>query len=450
MNNRPLKTTVVIKLDTQDAIKSPMLPASGKTLSIWDHLAISPLAVTTNTGEGPAATPQSTPFIPDLQVIKQALSTFSTSPNKATPAEPLTTDSKMKEGVNVEAGEGTSHPRRKRKASGASDPCCALSVRNKNDALIGIPSRPSALIATDQSRPNLVRRMFRATPNLSEPAVQIENETDQPANCSCDVMQRPATELLVSWLAKTIKDYGGPVALYSATALQHINEIYEPVMAELQKEYRELVELFRSVAEASSTLSEFLIRRAARGVSVSRQAMERATSSLRQRMPEIPKPLIDQEAIARARQRIDNLHEYVEEQAASLAEYMEEQSIIVHEKSMESLKQAKKGLDKLIIEARRMVDGQDKAKTETNVHDEGPMPFLQMEAEGGGPKRWKDRIRSSRKRRRESRSAIGEARRRVHAHRRVPPEEPSRARKLLDAIHHVSRMRPKPQSLLVD
>lgn len=147
----------------------------------------------------------------------------------------------------------------------------------------------------------------------------------------------------------------GALHRYMASASHYFMAIYAPVMAELGKEWDEAVALLRDVAETTSTLIQFVIRRAARGVHVSRRALGSATDGLRAKMPPVPQPPIDAHTLVKAREQIDRLSEYVEDQAVFLAEYIEEQTMMLHDRSMESLHQARRGLDKLIAEAKKTV-----------------------------------------------------------------------------------------------
>ena len=46
-----------------------------------------------------------------------------------------------------------------------------------------------------------------------------------------------------------------------------------------------------------------------------------------------------------------------------MAKYLEEETVVIQEKSVESLRQARRGLDKLVVKARKMVqDGEDKVE----------------------------------------------------------------------------------------
>lgn len=216
-----------------------------------------------------------------------------------------------------------------------------------------------------------------------------------------------------------------PINRYILSASHTIGSIYRPAVAELHKEYLELMSLLRTVAETTSTLAEFIIRRASRGVGVSKRALESASQRLKDNMPIVPHPHLDHSSLVKARRQIDHLSEYVEDQAAILADYVEEQSTVLHDKSLESLQQAKSGLDKLIREARKAVGDDTPVKEPKHVR---------KRAASGHPKKQRvkvvDKVREKRARR------AGDV---PVAQRKL--EERSRAGKLWDALHHVSLIR---------
>ena len=392
---------------------SVIVQLGGKTLSLWDRISLSPLAASTTGSHASSADPQAAQYIPDLQIIKQALSTFSTKSAKGVPAEPMTTDQVDNKG---EVGRA---PRRKPENSSL---CCALSIPNEHVALT-VATVPGGLSTVDGSWAKTIRRKV-----LRGPA----NDTRVVANTTkpLEPCLRSLSYDLRSGLLASIVTSLGPIQQYTLSATRMIVTIYGPAMAELKKEFGELLALTKAMAETTSTLTEFVIRRAARGVAVSRRVLDEATNSLRQHIPPLPQgPIVDHEAVARARAQIDTLSVYVEDQAAAMAVYLEEQSALMHEKGMESLKQAKRGLDKLIDEARKVVDGEEHDKL-ASVHAAGPMPFAQM-----GGRKWRpvqlSRMESVKERtrrawRREGRSG------------HPPPDRPSIGRNIFDMVHHVS------------
>jgi hypothetical protein len=285
------------------------------------------------------------------------------------------------------------------------------------------------------------------------------NGTAHAQPCDCGLGTYTGTQALNRIIASF-----PPIYKYALAASDYLGQIYGPALAELHQEFNELMSLFKTIAETTSTLSEFVIRRAARGVSVSRQALESASQRIKEHMPPMPPmppmphphvPHVDPEALIKAREKIDTLSEFVEDQAAMLADYVEEQTTLVQEKSMQSLRQAKRGLDKLIGEARQAIGGSaGEANQGVNADIGGELGRVRVQDLPGS--RW-HAARAARGRRpvRQQRSARPRAkivdRVKERRARRMGPgqdqprppvevhmEERSRAGKVWDAIHHVS------------
>ena len=166
-------------------------------------------------------------------------------------------------------------------------------------------------------------------------------------------------------------------------------------------------------------------------------------------MPEVAAPHIDQEKIERAKRKVNELSDFVEGQAVAMAEYLEEQTVAIQEKSVESLRQARRGLDKLVVEARKMVHDHEDDQAEAQT--------FRMKKQ----RKWMDKRRKlmdvwsgsgqiGRKRsgRKHFRKCTGnkdekkekEAQR--GGRRWLRAEKQSRGRRMLDMIHHVRTSRP--------
>ncbi len=396
---------------------------TGKAFSIWDHLPILPAATITAV-ETTSVAPIATHLIPDLQLIKQALSSFSTNSDKVAAPDPAIT----KSGAIGETVESSTHPRHKRRQAMSSTTCCSLSTR---DSQVALTTVTTALSTANSSWPKTLRqRIMRGPTNTT-----IVNVRASTPSCPCSLSQHVRSEMM-SRIGLTF----GPMAQYAASASRYLDRFYAPALAELQKELGELLEMARTIAKTTSTLSQLLVNRAVRGVVVSRAALNSATSRLRQHLPTpavsrkitntTAEHTVIQEAIAVTRANIDNLSDYVESQATALSEFVEEHTIIMQEKGMESLKQAKKGLDKLIAEAKKITrDPVEEKITSTDVSKRGPMPF------------WGTGMRADRP----PLSRSSRLHRRHHSKRTErrpkgsfpPPEIPSRGRRFLDMVHHV-------------
>ena len=398
-------------VDSSASAASSPLPSASRT-SIWEHFAVSPVLLTTSTSSV-VATPSSTGKIPDLQLIKQALSTLSTTFNVVAPVDPDTTPSTSKYSEEEDDETRTKTKSRRRRTS-VNVSCCAVSVRDTNTGLSVRPTQYS-LITTDTSwKSSIARKLRRSPANDSTP-----NAT-HATPCSCELSEHLGMAFTTSVLR------GISFTRHQSSLLaQYLGTVYAPAMLELQREWQELLALLRTMSEASSTLTQFIIRRAARGISISRKALDATSTTLRANMPEIHKPQVDPETIAKAKAKAKVLSEYVESQAVSMAEYLEEQTTAIQEKSLESLKQAKRGLDRLVVEARKVIND-DLAE------------FSTLSLKG---KLESKRGRSARNRSRKLTGAKSRgAKERRRATRIPPPQKPSKGRKLLDMIHHVSSL----------
>ena len=395
-----------IAKSTSDRLPSPPLWLFG-TSSIFDRSSSAPAETVTTSL---AAESSGAPLIPDLQLIKQALSTFASSHVQ------LTADSQPDRQKQAEPNVAS----RKLKRPAPSEPCCAVSVRNSNTGLSVPPHATAPDLDRTWSR-SLKRKLTRQTIANASTGIELNGGLHQ-SPCNCNVSRYLGSE----WLGN-IAGGVSPVGRYVMSAAGAVGSIYRPVVSELFKEYLEVVELLRTVAETTSTLAEFVLRRASRGVGVSKQALEMASRKVKDRMPEVPHPHLDQLSLVKARVQIDHLSEYVEDQAALLADYVEEQSTIIQAKSLDSLRHAKKGLDKLIREARRAI-GDD-----ITVEESVPRNNRKQAQAAHGLKQRVRIVDKVRERRARKAGYVPVAQRKM--------EEKSRSGKLWDALHHVSPKR---------
>ena len=409
-----------------DAVSLPSLTA--KTFSIWDHLVISSPGPISQEADPSSEAPVAKQSIPDLKLIKLAISTFSSSSSDgASSAEKATISS---EAPKVTA-ESVTQPRPKRRVARPSTSCCSLSIR---DSDVGLSTMTTALTTIDGTwSRNWRHKLLRVQMNTS---VVDDLTTPIPA-CPCD-LSRHIRSQMISRFGNAL----GSTSLYVISAARYLDHVYKPALVELQNELGELLSLVQVIAETTATLSQLILNRAARGVSVSRRALDGATSALRRHVPR--RPVINtalenevrtmtQEAIAITRANIDNLSEYMEDQATTLSKLVDEHTVHMQEKGIKSLKQAKKGLDKLIHDVKRMTGESDEEKSlGSDVGNAGPMLSGQgHKREARSPTSIPSRLH----RRYHSNRTAEKHTRRPYA----PPEIPSRRRRLLEMMHHVSR-----------
>jgi hypothetical protein len=413
-----------------DAGRSPasdrLNTLAGITVSIWDTILPSHSIATAGPKEIDQATSTPLATVPDLQLIKHALSTFT-----AMPAEESITVTPVPD----RAAELRDTNRRRLEAFTACKALSTRSVRQCREVALTIPSqvvstpfvKPISILpphqVIDTGLPNCV--------GCSGHIVSTNITGSHVEGCGCASSHQHRNEV-INRLLSSLR----PATRYTISATRYLDHVFAPAYVELQKEMNELVALGKTFLETSSTLSQFMIHRAARGLTVSRHALNRLSNRLRRYIP-LPVPsnvkatpdsgLRARKDTARARASMDILQEYVEASTTALGDYVEEQAILLQEKGMESLNKARKGLDRLIAEARHAVEGvealgeDEKARHWTSQ----TLPKVFDVPELGATKR-------SRRSRMERDHAI---RRKVH-HR---AERSSRGRKLWDAFHHVSQ-----------
>ena len=398
----------------------PTVLPGGRT--VWDRFA-SVVEPSLTNAHSAVNSPSATPLIPDLQLIKQALSTLSTKSDASSVRVRSHDDIK-----ELKSKEEVSK-KRKRRGSLSTNNCCAVSVANSHVGLAihSVPSVPHS----DTSWSRVIRRKITRQPlNLStdQQMAPLQNSTSQNLTCECGLSRHVAYDFFAH-LVKSL----GPVQHYAASAKHMFMTIYAPAVAEMHKELGELAELSQTIAETTSTLIRFIIRRAARGARVSRRALETASSKIQANMPPLPRPHIDKDALVKAREQIDQLSEYVEEQAVILAEYIQEQTEMIHNESMTSLRQAKRGLDKLILEAKKAVGEENRSSIKERVKE--PMPKMVR-------RRAQAEIARSRQRQMHMEKAEVDEGVKKGAVRVFPkPEEKTRVGKMWDLVYHVSLRR---------
>ena len=205
---------------------------------------------------------------------------------------------------------------------------CAVSVPNTNTALSVVSNN---IIVTNW-RDSIGRRSVRTPNNDSVPFAQ--NDSSYSAFIAQQVYKNTLPPLSKGWHRFS----------------DAIGDIYAPAIAELWREYDELLALVRALAETSSTFAEFIIKRASRGLNVSRIMLQDAGLRLRHHMPRrlMSKRPSPAQSFTQARRGLDRLSTFVDEQSAAFSDLIEEQTTAVRETMLDSVKQARKGLDRLV------------------------------------------------------------------------------------------------------
>jgi hypothetical protein len=369
--------------------------------SIWEHLPL-PTIATPLLREPVEVAP--TPMESDLQLIKQALSTLSASSQHEAAFHPLVVTPQLV--INPTPIL-------------VSPACYEVSVRPNAD-LITIGSSSASTALAQRSWATIRHRTKNASPSLSHVTFHNRTKHDNVEPCSCTLPQHVHNQLLTKAL-----DILGPARQYALSATRYLDFVLTPTYIEMRKEMGELVALANTMVETSSTLTQFVIHRAARGLSISRHALNRMTARMKLH---IPMPVLGnstgehslRQDLARARASIDTLQEHVDVYTSAITGYVEEQAQQVRERGMKNLKQARRGLDRVFAEVRRAVDGSSDGLEGEDIEREQLLSLLASE---GRSKSHRERSVSSRR----------------NAVRKHPEaEKSSRGKKMWDALHHVS------------
>ncbi|KAK4685824.1 hypothetical protein P7C73_g4317, partial [Tremellales sp. Uapishka_1] len=364
-------------------VKSTLPPAFTQiTSGFWDSLPATVLAPSTVSAEShPTGSSSRTP---DLNVIRQALSTFSTADQHETPSLPSTTESCLSQSSSI----GNSGRSGRRREARTSTICRRLLA-------------PAAPILTISS----------GGPSSGEQPLLTNPMNETQSTCHCGLVEHISGELSSLVLA--------PVKNFGVSALQLVDNIWGPTLAILMKDYQEVMSLARTIAASTEKVSASVIRRAAKGAMISRHALatlvEKASTSLpRAREIEAESQALAREAIVKAKMSLDILSEYVEGQLSEKGKSFREKGKALQEGGKSSVYQARRGLDRVLEEAWRTVE------------DDSPFDHFPL-------KRHHSTGRSKGEGTKEGKGAT----------RRVlpPPEKPSTMSQVWDMIHHVSLTR---------
>ncbi|WWD18065.1 hypothetical protein CI109_102512 [Kwoniella shandongensis] len=408
---------------------TPTPAVTHKPFSIWDHLPLSPLAATSLTSSS-ADSAKTTGVIADLQLIKQALSTLSTPHSKGQiPPAASTTDVPHK---RVE--DSVSPPSRHLARSSTS--CCSVSIRN-NDVALTVSPENMPINHRAKAR-KWSRKLLRAE---QPEKLQPENDTSAPTTspgCSCSFSTAVRSEV-----AARLQSLAKPVKTYALISTHYLDYFFGPFLAALDKELGDLLRLAIDLGKFASYTSQTVLSQASRGAVVSQAATRSMVERVHRRMSNffsVHNPAPSEESLARIQAMLDNLSHYVEARLDSLSEIIEDRTDTMQEKGMESIKKAKKGLNKLITEAKRLgKDGADDkvVHVKMDVEKDGPLPFRQM-----GSRRQRQVPRTLRRKSgRGCKAAAKETKKKIVAKTEFsfpPPEVPSRARRIFDMIHHAA------------
>ncbi|WWC58413.1 uncharacterized protein I303_100953 [Kwoniella dejecticola CBS 10117] len=386
------------------ATTSTVSPTQVKSTSFWDHLPFASPASTSS--ESSVSTTPITAVQPDPRLIQQALATLSSLVLPET--MPLSTASTKKD-----ADEQQETTQR-----GFIKPCCALSIRN-NVVALSIPSTSQASRSSITKK--LTQKLLRT--NKTDNITSLDATSAQVAaqNCTCSL-----STLAHSSIHDIIDKAFGSVSAYTI----YLASVFGPIIATLEKELGSTYSFVARTVRIGVNTTRTSINTAARGAHVLKNSLSDFFAS--------HAPSASEE-LSKASAMFDSLSEYVEERFEAL----EEQAEVMQEKSIESLYQAKRGLDRLISDLKKFRGIED--KTSTDVEKDGPLPFAHMKHSPTSHRRrhtregkLKSRVRREGRRDKKMQGNWIKDKKDEVLHPMPPMEKPSRKRKILDQIHHVS------------
>nr|XP_019014767.1 uncharacterized protein I206_00853 [Kwoniella pini CBS 10737]OCF53548.1 hypothetical protein I206_00853 [Kwoniella pini CBS 10737] len=394
--------------------RMPMSIQVPRPSSFWSNLPFAYHASTSSASL--VSTPLTTAVQPDPRLIQQALATLSALVLPESPTVVTATTN-----TAPSAGDTTTDP-------GHTKPCCALSIRNKHVAL-------SVPVSHQESHPSIARKLrhklLRINKTDNTELKTITASVADPAhNCTCSLSTIAKSQAL-ELIGKTF----APLAIYSS----HIASFFSPVLARLESELGAIHQNVVRTIHTSVNMTRTSITTAARGAQIVKSSFSHFFSS--------HTPSASEE-IARASAMFDTLSEYVE----GHLEALEEQAEAMQEKSMESIYQAKRGLNRLMRDLKTL-RGIDDKKISTDVEKDGPLPFSHMQekssskryvqrlkgrigSDGKGDTKRRRRDHSSRERRKERKLERGLKKDGEVLHPIPNMEKPSRGKRILDQIHH--------------
>ncbi|WRT63961.1 uncharacterized protein IL334_000888 [Kwoniella shivajii] len=425
--------------DSKDISEPKVVPTTiseslPRSASFWDHLPFASPATTASVAIDPSTS--ASVVQSDTRLIQQALSTLASIHDKLSSAA-----------VKIPATEQSaihSQPTSKIEPSGSrsSTSCCSLSVRNTNVAL----TIPPAVHPPD-SRVSMARKFTQKLLGINKTeGVEKPNATEIQAstpNCTCSLSTVVQTEIL-----ERLTRISRPALAYAATTSRCLSNVLGLLINALEKDMNEIYHLSGNIVKTTIATSETAIHRAAKGAAVSREIVATALRKVQTQIYSFftsHSPGSKDESLARASAMLDSLSEYVEDRLDVLSDTLEEQANNMQEKSMDSIYKAKKGLDRLIQEAKKMRGVEEEKVRSTDAEKDGPLPFTHMSSRPFMGRKERARYHrprrgDKRKEKREEREGVDQELRgkkvNIITHPMPPMEKPSKGKRLLDMVHH--------------
>lgn len=299
--------------------------AAKASQSMWDPLSLSHLFTSSysRTPDQPVST-GSVSGVADLKLIKQALSTLHTVQSRAHNALHASTT-------------GFSRGDRKQKKTEdehARTPAVAVAVRERDTSLSVRASKALVMTSGPISQANKWTRKLMGT---NHTGFEMCKEQARAGNCTCDL----STYYFTQVYPNIIRSYAQSKSLAVAAVIR-ISEL-------VLQEFREL-QLFAShFAQTIQAASRLMLSRATRGAQILKSSLQplyqRFTASRRK------VTYTTRTKVVKTKETLDQLAEYVETRFDGLSEMIDRQTEDLQRQAGQSIRKAKKGLNRLIRDA---------------------------------------------------------------------------------------------------
>ncbi|WVQ85647.1 hypothetical protein IAT38_007813 [Cryptococcus sp. DSM 104549] len=371
----------LLPLARNDAQRNPayptVLPIAAKPPTIWERISPLPTGRTT-----------------DLQLIKQALSTLSTAAASA--------QSKVPSGGVYTVGSTADKPRQHGETTGQGNVkpftrCFSASKLGAEALDSASASSSSALALTSPAqsgslsiyqisatqrwgkkllRANRTARCDKCDGNSSSST----STRSQLAECTCSL-----STLVHDQLLPQIRHSLAHTGLLARSGARNFVRL-------LEQEMQDLVSVAVHAGEAWRAAGRLVLARATRGVHIVRSVyadlrssvtsvFERPAGKARAAKGDAGAGAITQVSLEQTQAVLDQIAEYAEHRFDAISVLLDEQAVVMQEKAGESIRKAKKGLDRVIRDAAKGLgkDGVKGVRADgTDVEKDGPLPFKQM------------------------------------------------------------------------
>lgn len=298
--------------------------AAKPSQSMWDPLSLSHLFTSSysRTPYQPAST-GSVSGVADLKLIKQALSTLHTVQSRAHNALQAST-------TGFSRGD-----RKQKKTEDEHARTPAVAVRERDTSLSVRASKALIMTSGPISQANKWTRKLMGT---NHTGLEMCNAQARAGNCTCDL----STYYFTHIYPNIIRSYAQSKSLAVAAVIR----ISEFVL----QEFRELQLFVSHFAQTIQAASRLMVSRATRGA----QMLKSSLQPLYQRFTASPRKVTyaTRTKVVKTKETLDQLAEYVETRFDGLSEMIDRQTEDLQRQAGQSIRKAKKGLNRLIRDAR--------------------------------------------------------------------------------------------------